>query len=142
MVLAQDVFRDRDNVSEDMIYGGINIYLLNTVAFAEALFGQLYIAVLLAKLVATHISGKAGAIARAKCQCAGTIGLSDRLRLVLTRLLPVQGETQENVIAFQPFLGVKLMQPLGDKRYILIADFFAPEHRRPDARRLGLEIAE
>ncbi len=60
MVLAQDVFRDRDNVSEDVIYGGINIYLLNTVAFAEALFGQLYIAVLLAKLVATHISGKAG----------------------------------------------------------------------------------
>ncbi len=60
MVFAQDMFRDRDNVSEDMIYGGINIYLLNTVAFAEALFGQLYIAVLLAKLVATHISGKAG----------------------------------------------------------------------------------
>ncbi len=115
MVLAQDVFRDRDYISADMIYGGINIYLLVAVAFAsayrvqvllvpgsinglsadssivdaiyysfitittlgygdvtpisdnarmlastEAVFGQLYIAVLLAKLVATHISGKPG----------------------------------------------------------------------------------
>ncbi len=114
-VLAQDVFRDRDNVSADMIYGAINVYLLITLAFAnahkvqvllvpgsihglsaestigdtlyysaitittlgygdispvsdnarmlasaEAIIGQLYIAVLLAKLVATHISGRAG----------------------------------------------------------------------------------
>ncbi len=115
VVLAMDVFRDRDNVSADMIYGGINVYLLITLAFAaahkvqvllvpgsinglsaestlgdtlyysaitittlgygdispvsdnarmlasaEAIIGQLYIAVLLAKLVATHISGRAG----------------------------------------------------------------------------------
>ena len=115
VVLAIDVFRDRDNVSADMIYGGINVYLLITLAFAaahkvqvllvpgsinglsaestlgdtlyysaitittlgygdispvsdnarmlasaEAIIGQLYIAVLLAKLVATHISGRAG----------------------------------------------------------------------------------
>jgi voltage-gated potassium channel len=115
VVLAKDVFRERDYISADMIYGGINTYLLITVAFAaaykllillvpdsisglsadsptgdmiyysavtittlgygdispvsdgarmlafvEALFGQLYIAVLLAKLVATHISGKVG----------------------------------------------------------------------------------
>jgi len=114
-VLAQDVFRERDYISADMIYGGINVYLLVTVAFAaaykvqvllvpgsvnglsanstigdtlyfsavtittlgygdfspvsdsarmlaftEALFGQLYIAVLLAMLVATHISAKVG----------------------------------------------------------------------------------
>ncbi len=114
VLLARNVFREQDYVSADMIYGGINIYLLVTVAFAaaykvqvllvpgsisglsadsttgdmiyysavtittlgygdvtpvsnnarmlaftEALFGQLYIAVLLAKLVATHISGKA-----------------------------------------------------------------------------------
>ncbi len=114
-VLAQDVFRDRDNISADMIYGAINVYLLITLAFAavykvqvllvpgsihglsaestigdtlyysaitittlgygdispvsdnarmlasaEAIIGQLYIAVLLAKLVATHISGRAG----------------------------------------------------------------------------------
>jgi hypothetical protein len=115
VALARDVFRDREYVSADMIYGAINIYLLVAAAFAaaykvqvllvpesisglstdsttgdmlyysfvtittlgygeitpvsgnarmlagiEALFGQLYIAVLLAKLVATHISGKAG----------------------------------------------------------------------------------
>ena len=115
VLLGQDVFRDRESISADMIYGGINIYLLVIVAFAaaykvqvwlvpgsinglsaasttgdmiyysavtittlgygdiapvsnnarmlaftEALFGQLYIAVLLAKLVATQISGKAG----------------------------------------------------------------------------------
>ena len=115
VVLAKDVFRERDYVSADMIYGGINVYLLATVAFAvaykvqvllvpgsitgltaetivgdtlyysvvtittlgygdilpvsvnarmlaaaEAVFGQLFIAVLLAKLVATHISGKSG----------------------------------------------------------------------------------
>ena len=115
VLLAKDVFRDREIVSADMIYGGINIYLLVTVAFAaayrvqvvlvpdsivglspnsptgdfiyysavtittlgygdvspvggnarmlafsEALFGQLFIAVLLAKLVATHIAAKAG----------------------------------------------------------------------------------
>lgn len=114
-VLAQDVFREREYVSGDMIYGGINIYLLVIVAFAlayqvqislvpdsfiglsadlgiseelyfsvvtittlgygdilpvsgnarmlaatEAIFGQLFIAVLLAKLVATHISGTPG----------------------------------------------------------------------------------
>ncbi len=113
VVLAQDVFRDREYISADMIYGGINVYLLVTLAFAaaykvqvllvpgsivgltaesnigdtlyysvvtittlgygdilpvsgnarmlaatEAVFGQLFIAVLLAKLVATHISGK------------------------------------------------------------------------------------
>jgi len=115
VVLAKDVFRDRETVSADVIYGGINVYLLAAIAFAaaykvqlllvpdsisglaaeptisdtlyysfitmttlgygditpvsanarmlastEAVFGQLYIAVLLAKLVATHISGKAG----------------------------------------------------------------------------------
>jgi len=115
MLLAQDVFRDREYISADMIYGGINVYLLVTLAFAaayqvqvqlvpgsivgltaesnigdtlyysvvtittlgygdilpvsgnarmlaatEAAFGQLFIAVLLAKLVATHISGKSG----------------------------------------------------------------------------------
>jgi len=115
-VLGKDVFREREYISADMIYGGINVYLLVTVAFAgaykvqallvpgsidglsvdstigdtlyysavtittlgygeitpvsdtarmlafvEALFGQLYIAVLLAKLVATHISSKPGA---------------------------------------------------------------------------------
>jgi len=113
-LMAKDVFRERDYISDDMVYGDINIYLLITVAFAaahrlqvllvpdsinglsaastmgdtiyysavtittlgygdvspvtdnarmlassEALFGQLYIAVLLAKLVATHISGRA-----------------------------------------------------------------------------------
>ena len=115
VVLGQDVFRDREYISADMIYGGINVYVLVAVAFAtaykvqvllvpdsinglsanstigdtlyysfitittlgygdftpvtdnarmlastEAVFGQLYIAVLLAKLVATHISGKGG----------------------------------------------------------------------------------
>ena len=115
VVLAQDVFREREYISADMIYGGINVYLLVAAAFAaayrvqfllvpgsinglaaesvmadalyyslvtittlgygdilpvsdnarmlaaaEAVFGQLFIAVLLAKLVATHISGKAG----------------------------------------------------------------------------------
>ena len=113
-VIGKDVFRDRDYISADLIYGGINVYLLvgaafaaaykvqlllapgsinglaatsdlrdtlyfsavtittlgygdmspatdiaRTLAFSEALFGQLYIAVLLAKLVATHISSKA-----------------------------------------------------------------------------------
>ena len=43
-------------------YGGISPVNdgARMLAFAEALFGQLYIAVLLAKLVAMHISGKAG----------------------------------------------------------------------------------
>ena len=113
-VLAKDVFRDRDNISADLIYGAIDVYLLVGLAFAavyrvqvllvpgaidglsaasnlgdtlyfsaitlttlgygdiapvsdgarmlafcEALFGQLYIAVLLAKLVATYISSQA-----------------------------------------------------------------------------------
>jgi hypothetical protein len=115
VVLARDVFREREYISADMIYGGINVYLLVSLAFAaaykvqfllvpgsiqglsaesimgdtlyyslvtittlgygdilpvsnnarmvaaaEAVFGQLFIAVLLAKLVATHISSKAG----------------------------------------------------------------------------------
>jgi voltage-gated potassium channel Kch len=36
VLLAQDVFRERDKVSADMIYGAINTYLLVTFAFAAA----------------------------------------------------------------------------------------------------------
>ncbi len=114
VILALDVFRDRQRVSADMVYGAVNVYLLIGVTFAmahraqtllvpdsiggldatselgdafyysfvtlttlgygdispvsdnarmlavfEAVLGQLYIAVLLAKLVATHIASKA-----------------------------------------------------------------------------------
>lgn len=113
VVMANDVFRDREFVSADMIFGAINVYLLATLAFAaayqlqvslvpdsinglgesstfadalyfsavtittlgygditpvsnaarmlayvEALFGQLFIAVVLAKLVASHLAGR------------------------------------------------------------------------------------
>ncbi len=60
-------------------------------------------------------------------QSVDTTALLDLLRSGLTCLLPVQGETQKYVVAFQPVLGVKFMQPLGDNRYVLIADLCAPE---------------
>ncbi len=111
--LARDVFVNRSNITKDVIYGGINIYLAIGLAFAllyraivilspgaidgltpegphndafyfsfvtlttlgygditpisvgarmlaavEAIIGQLYLAVLLAMLVATHLAGK------------------------------------------------------------------------------------
>ena len=113
IILAMDVFRERERVSADMIYGAINVYLLIGLTFAmahlaqvilvpgsiggldahspvgdaiyysfvtlttlgygdmspltdnarmlassEAVLGQLFIAVLLAKLVAVHIAGR------------------------------------------------------------------------------------
>lgn len=113
IILSRDVFRERERVSEDMVYGAINVYLLIGLTFAmahmvqvilvtgsingldatatvgdaiyysfitlttlgygdmspvtdnarmlaasEAILGQLYIAVLLAKLVAVHIASK------------------------------------------------------------------------------------
>ena len=113
IILGIDVFADRDSVTADMIYGGINIYLLIGLGFAaafsalatvqpasfagveaestfgdaiyfsfvtittlgygditpasdtarmlsasEAVLGQLYVAVLLARLVAVHITSK------------------------------------------------------------------------------------
>ena len=115
VILSQDVFRERDSVSADMIYGGVNVYLLIGLAFSsayavqatlmpgsinglsadslnadtiyfsfvtittlgygdispvadnarmlasgEAVLGQLYVAILLARLVAVHISGRQG----------------------------------------------------------------------------------
>ncbi len=36
VVLAQDVFREREYIKPDVIYGGINVYLLVTLAFAAA----------------------------------------------------------------------------------------------------------
>ena len=39
----------------------------------------------------------------------------------MRRWLPVQGEAQEYVVAFQPVLGMGLMQPLGNEGNVLAA---------------------